>query len=68
MAKKKPATLDYKTAFARASDYEYEFTPFVVRELQDFMDVKAKRAGVTTSMAIPSFFGVASNLMGLAKV
>ena len=33
MAKKKPlGSLDYKAAFDRASDYEYEFNPFVFPE------------------------------------
>ena len=68
MATKKPPSLDYKKAFDRASDYDYEHNPFVVPELLEFMKVRAKRAGVTPSMAIPSFLAVTSNLMGKAKV
>ena len=69
MAKRKPSgSLDYKAAFDRASDYEYEHNPFVVPELRQFMKYKAKKHAVTPSMAIPSLLTVASNLMGKAEV
>ena len=69
MAKKKPLVdFDEKEAFNRASDFEYEFNPYVTPELQEFMRRKAKKHGVKPSMAIPSFLTVTSNLMGKAEV
>ena len=59
---------DEKEAFNRATDFDYEFNPYVTPELQEFMKRKAKKHGVTPSMAIPSFLTVTSNLMGKAEV
>ena len=69
MAKKK-TMVDFseKEAFDRATDFEYTYNPYVTSELQEFMKRKAKKHGVTPSMAIPSFLTVTSNLMGKAEV